>query len=199
MTANPAALVASPPVDELDGKILDAALAEFEHHGLRRVGVDDVARRAGVSRSTVYRRYAGKNQLAEAVILRECRRFLLVLGEAVTGLSLEDAVVEAFVVGLRTVRDLPLFGRVLISEPGALLEQLTDSGGAIMLAARDVVVDSLARAEPQRDRDDLAVVSETMLRVGISLLLIPGGGLDVDGDAQARAYARNYLVRLLRD
>ena len=30
--------------------ILDAALVEFEQHGFRRVALDDVARRAGVSR-----------------------------------------------------------------------------------------------------------------------------------------------------
>jgi len=31
--------------------ILDAALVEFERHGVRRVALDDVARRAGVSRT----------------------------------------------------------------------------------------------------------------------------------------------------
>ena len=35
--------------------ILDAALVEFEQHGFRRVALDDVARRAGVSRTTIYR------------------------------------------------------------------------------------------------------------------------------------------------
>ena len=51
--------------------ILDAALAEFEQHGFRRVALDDVARRARVSRTTIYRRFAGRDELIAAVIDRE--------------------------------------------------------------------------------------------------------------------------------
>ena len=51
--------------------ILDAAVAEFEQHGFRRVALDDVARRAGVSRTTIYRRFDGRDELVAAVIDRE--------------------------------------------------------------------------------------------------------------------------------
>ena len=51
--------------------ILDAALVEFERHGVRRVALDDVARRAGVSRTTIYRRFANRANLMAAVIERE--------------------------------------------------------------------------------------------------------------------------------
>ena len=51
--------------------ILDAALVEFERHGFRRVALDDVARRAGVSRTTIYRRFANQDELVAAVIERE--------------------------------------------------------------------------------------------------------------------------------
>ena len=51
--------------------ILDAAVVEFERHGLRRVALEDVARRAGVSRTTIYRRFANKDELVAAVVERE--------------------------------------------------------------------------------------------------------------------------------
>ena len=51
--------------------ILDAAVVEFEQHGFRRVALDDVARRARVSRTTIYRRFAGRDELVAAVIDRE--------------------------------------------------------------------------------------------------------------------------------
>ncbi len=38
------------------GRSWTRRLVEFERHGLRRVALDDVARRAGVSRTTIYRR-----------------------------------------------------------------------------------------------------------------------------------------------
>ena len=51
--------------------ILDAALVEFERHGFRRVALDDVARRVRASCTTIYRRFANKDELVAAVIERE--------------------------------------------------------------------------------------------------------------------------------
>ena len=57
-------------------RILDAARAVFEQYGARRANVDDIAAEAGVSRSTLYRRYATKDELLAAVVLRETDTFL---------------------------------------------------------------------------------------------------------------------------
>src|SRR5258708_20683008 len=56
------------PVDPATQAILDAAVVEFQQHGFRRVALDDVARRAGVSRTTIYRRFVGRDELVAAVI-----------------------------------------------------------------------------------------------------------------------------------
>ncbi|WP_234713968.1 helix-turn-helix domain-containing protein, partial [Mycolicibacterium chlorophenolicum] len=62
------------PAADATSQILDAAVVEFERHGFRRVALDDVARRAGVSRTTIYRRFANKDELVGAVIERENTR-----------------------------------------------------------------------------------------------------------------------------
>jgi AcrR family transcriptional regulator len=184
--------------DDLDTRILDAALAEFETYGLRRVSVEDVAKRAGVARTTIYRRFTNKEQLLQAVILRECRRFLTAISEATEDLpAAEDAVVEGFVVGLRSARTHPLTRRVLESEPEAFLPQLSMNGGAVMLAARDILADRLRRARPG-DAQDHNTVAEVLLRLAVSLLLLPGGGLRLDGEDAIRAFARDYLTRMLQ-
>src|SRR5690606_23896624 len=139
--------------DDLDTRILDAALAEFETYGLRRVSVEDVAKRAGVARTTIYRRFTNKEQLLQAVILRECRRFLTAIAEATENLaSPEDAVVEGFVVGLQSARTHPLMTRVLESEPEAGIPQLSMTGGAGMLAPRDIPADRLGGPGPGERR-----------------------------------------------
>jgi len=46
-----------PGADPTLEAILDAAVVEFERHGFRRVALDDVARRARVSRTTIYRQF----------------------------------------------------------------------------------------------------------------------------------------------
>ena len=50
-----------PGPDPSAEAILDAAVVEFERHGLRRVALEVVARRAGVSRTTIYRRFSNKD------------------------------------------------------------------------------------------------------------------------------------------
>ncbi|GAA2419571.1 TetR/AcrR family transcriptional regulator [Actinomadura vinacea] len=198
MTELAGLLAAGHDGDDLDARILDAALAEFETYGLRRVSVEDVAKRARVARTTIYRRFTGKEQLLQAVILRECRRFLTSIAEATENLpGPEDAIVEGFVVGLRGARTHPLMTRVLQSEPEAFLPQLSMNGGAVMLAARDILADRLRRARPD-DREDHATVAEVLLRVAVSLLLVPGGGLALDDEDDIRAFARVYLTRMLR-
>ena len=62
---------ADSSADPATNAILDAAVIEFQQHGFRRVALDDVARRAGVSRTTIYRRFAGRDELVAAVIDRE--------------------------------------------------------------------------------------------------------------------------------
>ena len=59
---------------ETGRRILDSALALFLEFGLKRISMDDVARRGGVGRVTVYRHYDDKDALFQAVVLRECRR-----------------------------------------------------------------------------------------------------------------------------
>ncbi|MBW8486282.1 TetR/AcrR family transcriptional regulator [Actinomadura parmotrematis] len=198
LTLDAGLLAAAPAADALDTRILDAALGEFAAHGLRRVSVEDVAKRAGVARTTIYRRFAGKDQLMQAVILREVRRFLLRIAAATEGLAgPADVVVEGFVVGLSAARAHPLLARVVQSEPEVFLPQLTMNGDAVMVAARDILADRLRRADPAGG-DDYATVAEVLLRLAFSLLLVPGAGLALDGEDEMRAFARDHLTRMLR-
>lgn len=79
------ALEADLPGDETAERIMGAALTQAEDFGLRRFTVDDVARRVGLSRVTIYRYFPKKDQLLNALVLREMKRFLTKV----------DAVVEA--------------------------------------------------------------------------------------------------------
>src|SRR3954454_23541699 len=79
-------------------RILSAGLEQFEDFGIRRTTMEDVARRARVSRVTVYRRFPGKEHLVAAVIVAEAQRFFAELELAVGALdSVEERIVEAFV------------------------------------------------------------------------------------------------------
>lgn len=102
------ALGETPPSDALSEQILDAAREQFMTFGLRRSTVDDVAKRAKVSRVTVYRRIGNKDSLVSACLLREYRRFVSDVDEAVAALpTMEDRLVAGFVTVLRHIREHP--------------------------------------------------------------------------------------------
>ena len=108
------------PADATGERILAAALAQFEDFGIRRTTMDDVARRARVSRVTVYRRFPQKERLVEAVILREAHRFFAELDAAVVRLdSVEDRIVEGFAHTLAAAREQRLLNRLLRTEPAS--------------------------------------------------------------------------------
>jgi AcrR family transcriptional regulator len=191
-------VLAEPTTDDVAESIVDAALEEFLAYGLRRTNVDVVARRAGVSRATLYRRFRDKDALVQAVLVRECRRFFGNVADAVASVStVEERLVEGFVVGVRYARADRLLNRLLASDSEALLPYLTTNGALVVAAARDFLVrQGGAAASPIRDRTP-AGVAELFVRLAISFTLMPESAIPLGTDAEVRAFARAYLAPLM--
>lgn len=70
-------------------KIVEAARALFDEHGVTRVTMEDISRAAGVGKGTLYRRYPNKGLLCQALLDEPTRKFqeetLRVLGDAGRG------------------------------------------------------------------------------------------------------------------
>jgi AcrR family transcriptional regulator len=191
-------VLADPETDEVGESIVDAALEEFLTYGLRRTTVDLVARRAGVSRATLYRRFDGKDALVQAVLVRESRRFFGSIAAAVAEVStVEERLVEGFAVGVRYARTDRLLNRLLASDPEALLPYLTTNGALVVAAARDFLV---LQGGPQVSVGDRtrAGVAELFVRLAISFTLMPESAIPMDTAEDARGFARAYLAPLMR-
>ena len=66
----PAALLKEDE-DSTNQRILDSARSLYIEYGLRRTTMEDVSKRAGMGRATLYRRFSEKDQLFKAVIFRD--------------------------------------------------------------------------------------------------------------------------------
>ncbi|AKK25995.1 TetR/AcrR family transcriptional regulator [Mycobacterium sp. EPa45] len=109
--------------DQATEAILDAALVEFDRYGIRRVALDDVARRAGVSRTTIYRRFANKDDLVSAVMDREnLRLFTDIADELKAGRPQSNYYVEAFTQAILRTRRHRVLNRMVVDEPALTLE-----------------------------------------------------------------------------
>ncbi len=190
---------AHEPAEPTTERILDAAMAQFIDFGLRRTTVEDVALRAGVSRVTVHRRFGRKSELIQGVMLRELSRFLREFDAAIAPLpTLEDKLVEGFVVTLRLARSHPLIKRLLATEPEMFLPELTVRGGPFLAAATSFLVSATKGEAAEYEEKDVAAIGEIFVRLVASFLLTPQTVAPLDDDASARRYAQRHLAPLLR-
>ncbi|MFO0547196.1 MAG: TetR family transcriptional regulator [Polyangiaceae bacterium] len=184
-------------------KILRAATREAETFGLRRFTVDDVARRLGISRVTIYRYFPKKEQLVEAVLMRELRSFLGAVEAHIEGFdSLEERLVEGVVFALSTLRRHTLLNRLLRTEPETIVPHLTLDAGPVLAAAREFIA-RYPRAEVAAGRlkiteQQIGVLSEMLARVVLSFVLTPDSAVKLDSPAEIQAFAREYLAPVVR-
>lgn len=124
--------------------ILAAAADEVAAVGLRRTTLTDVARRAGVSRMTVYREYGDAATLFRALLTSEVEDIVAVaVAEAGPEQAGRARLVAAVVSGSRRLAEHQLFRRVLDLDPELMLPMVVDRLGSGQRHARDRLVDLL--------------------------------------------------------
>lgn len=184
-------------IDLATEAILDAAVVEFERGGFRRVALDDVARRARVSRTTIYRRFANRDELVTAVIDRENAMLFADIADELKGAGPQsNYYVEAFTSSVLRLRRHRVLDRLITDEPALALELARQHHSAI--AGR--MVDALRGIFPASLADrigDQAVgeLAETILRYVLMALLLPGPPLVTAEDIRAFA-SKHFLPSL---
>ncbi|MEB3906351.1 TetR/AcrR family transcriptional regulator [Mycobacterium ulcerans] len=183
-------------ITDLDRTILDTAHAVFETYGVRRANIEDVATRAGVSRSTIYRRFPTKDELFERVVRREAELFFAALNQATNGHNPREAVIEAFTLGVRLIRDSPLYSRIAESEP-ELFGMFSRSHVFPIGQFADGIAHTLRRCGADAPDADLANIADILLRVAVGIIMFPTERLDTSDDAAVREYAARYLIPII--
>ena len=175
--------------------ILDAAVVEFERHGLRRVALEDVARRAGVSRTTIYRRFANKDELIAAVVEREnVSLFADIAAELKQAGPQTNYYVEAFTLSILRFRRHRVLNRMMTDEPALVLELAGRHYGA----AIDRMADALREIFPGGFAERIGEpavneLADTILRYAAMALLLPGARPLHTAD-DIRAFATQHFL-----
>jgi AcrR family transcriptional regulator len=120
-------------------RILQAGVEAASIHGIARLTVGDVAKRAGVSRPTLYKHFRSKDDLVAAAVEREADRMV----REVAVPDLPDDPREALASGIRSVlrvtREHPLLDRLIRTEPESLLPLILQDGGAVSMRVRGTI------------------------------------------------------------
>jgi AcrR family transcriptional regulator len=189
----------APTADETRRLLLDAALSAFLDFGIRRTSMGEIARRAGISPATLYRRYAQKSDVVMAVGMREAERLLAHLETRidVTAPPLEQLTTLHDEVGAQ-LRGNALLRRLLETEPESVLPKLTVDADPILDIGRGYLAAFLTRlqAEGHLPAYDVAPVADLLARISQSEVLTPARRPMTP--KQAAAFVRDHLAPLIR-
>ena len=165
---------------DLADRILDATRRLLVTAGARKLSLSDVATLAGVSRPTIYRYFASKEDLIDALGAQERRRFDAAMERAMTGVTGVARLEAAVDVVVSFVADQPP-GRQLDLDPGFALEQMAQALPMITKGLTAVV-----RQCARENGIDAAVsargLAGAIARVALSHYLFP----DTDSTAMRR-------------
>lgn len=194
----------TPPLDDGTAeRVLQAALRQAEDFGVRRFTVDDVARRCGLSRVTIYRYFPKKDALLDALLMQEMRSFLTKADAVVAAQSTPEArLVEGLLFCLDFLRSHRLLNRLLRTEPEFILPHLTTRAAPVIAEARAWITGHV-RAEiaagtlavPDEDVDYFA---ELVIRIVLSFTLTPETVVPLDDPAARRRLVDLYLAPFVR-
>src|SRR3712207_5309000 len=126
-----------------DDTVLDAARDCVLAVGVRRTTLTDVARRAGVSRMTMYRRWPDMATLMADLMTREWSALALAAEAEAVGATARERVVDGLVRGARSLRRHAMFRRVVELDPEVLLPYLVDRRGSVQDAILGHLVASI--------------------------------------------------------
>ena len=172
--------------------VLDAARACVLAVGVRRTTFSDVARRAGVSRMTLYRRFPDLETVLSALMTREFGR-LVSEARAVghTAATCRERAVSMVAIAAERLHADPLFDRLLDVDPELLLPYVTlRLGGMQRMAVAGLAAELAENDGSVRDGDPevLARGVELMTR-GFVLARDPG----IDAWAELAHAVDGYL------
>jgi len=148
--------------------VLDAVRDAVLAVGVRRTTLTDVARRAGVSRMTLYRRWPDVRSLVGDLMTREWIAVATgAMPERRPGVTTRALIVDGLVAGVRAFRGHPLFRKIVDVDPGLLLPYVLARRGASQEALLELLAGSL-----REGHDDGSVRAVPVQRQARSVLLI---------------------------
>lgn len=187
---------ASNKYDKTHQQILDAAVLCYGELGLNKTSMRDIAAKAEIGRTTLYRHFKSQNEVLLQAVMRDINRVLEGLTACLDSYTdLEDKIVEGLLFCRQVFGQSPVLKLLFSPESTEMFLQLGVSAEQVRKTAADLTrpIYDLAQAE-QRLRQDVSLAEyvEWLTRILISLQTFPGyfeNNLDT-----TRQFLRKFLL-----
>tara|TARA_R110002073_G_scaffold184401_1_gene342793 strand:+ start:106 stop:684 length:579 start_codon:yes stop_codon:yes gene_type:complete len=179
--------------------IVDAARSCYLASGIAATGMQEVADRAGVARSTVYRYFPARDDLLVATIKGEMEQLNAVLRKRLAKYpDPADQVVEGMIAAIKEVPRRPLLRAVFASDEDSRARRAIWNSDVIVRFGEELmdhVITPARDAGLLQDAVRPEVLVEWVYRLLLSFLTLPSNWIRTD--AELRATLRALLVPVL--
>lgn len=194
--------VDASPAGRTAERLLDAARDAVLTVGWKRTTLSDVARRAEVSRMTVYRTYPDMTTLFGDLMTREWGQVVATVTEGARDTAGDPAtqVADVLVGVVGALREDALLRRVVDVDPELLLPYLIDRRGRSQQAVVDLLAERIAAAQEHGARAGNPVLLARSLALATQGFLLSAATMTddevalADLDAELRELVRRYLA-----
>lgn len=203
---------AAASYDAEDIRLIEVACTVLAERGLKGVSTDDIAKAAGVTRVTLYRRLGTRDELLRAIYAHEAQRLMMSVNARFTPFeSLEwDPVqhVEDLLVGtVFDIRESELVRRLIEVDKTETMAVLAGQSDTVLDGITEIVAEFVrntwsadvhTRSMDSDETEQLSrEVGSVVGRFLHSLVVMPDGPPLVDTEDGLRALARRVLVPMI--
>lgn len=182
-----------------EDSLLQAVRDEVIEYGVRRATATSIAKRAGVSRMTVYRRGGGIKQLILDALTREFDVRLASVATTSTGATIREALSDGVVRGVQELSTAPLVEALLQHDAELLLpylvERLGHSQQSFLRVVTPMLEAGMAEGSIRRmpTRPMAVVLLHSVQSFVISAAVLRSELDPQTHDAELRTLVENYL------
>lgn len=185
------------PASATEAAILAAARRCFERYGIRKTTIEDIGGEAGLSRTTIYKHFAGKQEIVDRISLAEMDKVHDALRARMKRRSsFADTVTEAILVSVQVAHENPYARRFVQELELSARSHAPASPFQVGARARwhALLVRAADTGELAGDIDFDRIVSWLSLSQMMLLATIEQLGID---EAQMRQFIRRFVVEPL--
>lgn len=142
---------------DVDARVTAAALECFGRFGIAKTTMEDVARRAGISRATLYRQVQSRDDLVHATIRAEARRVAGLVETATAGVSATPELLAAVLHVLAAeLAEHEVLNSLLETEPEHIVAPLSEDQPYVLAMIADLCGPAVRRSieAGELDRSD---------------------------------------------
>ena len=192
-----AGIVTAERDDDVATAVLAAASDLMREYGLRRWTMEDVADRARLGRTTVYRSFTNRDELVHAVLAQELRDTIATIERATAAAhTTEEKVIAAGAAALAAL-STSIVDRLIQTDPATVLPFLTVEAGPLLAIAREAIATQLRAMDPTMSTRHARELGEAAARLGLSFVLVRDTVVAVDDPDAVRRFIRAVIRPIL--